>query len=900
MPDWVVHLRLRLERLRLDPAREAEIIEEMSQHLDARFEELRARGATEEEAERVALGELSEPEELARRMRPLRQAQAPSHHVPGAPGGSLLGDLWQDVRHAIRTFSKQPAFAAAVVLTLGLGIGTTTAMFSVVHGVLLEPLEFPESERIVALYHDGMLASQPTVMNHGPATYFTYRDNQQTFEDLGAWERKGVAITGAGEPERVPALAVTDGTLPVLGITPALGRFFSPDEDVPGSPLTLVLTHGYWLRRFGGAADVIGRSVQVDGEPATIIGVLPASFRFPRAPADVLLPLQPDRADAGSASFGFQVVGRLRPDVTLTEAIVDVRRIIPILEEAAPSAAFFQLQPNLYPLIRYASSDIGGTLWILFATAGIVLVIACANVANLFLVRSEGRQRELAVRTVIGAGRGRLARALLTESIVLGLAGGATGIVFAAAGTALLRRIAPATLPRVEEIGVDPQVLLFTLLVSLFASLLFGLIPVSRLGAPSSASLKDGGRGASAGPAGLRVRNVLAVAEVAMAFVLLVVSGLMVRTSVAMRQVSPGFTEPENVQTLRVDVPEAFWDDEQGMIRIHQQIGERLAAVPGVRSVGIAYSVTMDGEDNMNPFLVESEEPCSESCYRFRRFKTAGPGHFSTVGNPLVAGRDITWDDIFEARRVVVITDALARELWGDAREALGQRVKPYGDDRPWYEVIGVVGDERDDGLDQPATGILYWPLLNDIGFTPSMLVYSIRSERVGEPGFVRELDEAVWSVNPDLPVSDVRTLDEIRAQSMASTSFAMVMLTIAAGIALLLAVVGVYSVIAYVAAQRTREVGIRIALGAEVGNVRAMFLRYGLGLTAVGIVVGIGGAALLTRILSALLYGVSPTDAVTYLAVSAVLVAAALLATSLPVRRASRVDPVIAMRAEG
>jgi predicted permease len=374
----------------------------------------------------------------------------------------------------------------------------------------------------------------------------------------------------------------------------------------------------------------------------------------------------------------------------------------------------------------------------------------------------------------------------------------------------------------------------------------------------------------------------------------------MVRTSVAMQRVPPGFTDPEQVQTLRVDVPEAFWEDELGMVRIHQQIGDRLAAVPGVQSVGIAQSVTMDGEDNMNPFLVESEQPCLEGCYRFRRFKTAGPGQFETVGNPVLAGRAITWDDVVEQRRVVVITQVLARELWGDADAALGQRIAPYGADRPWYEVIGVVGDERDDGLDQPATGILYWPLLNDFGYTPGMLVHSIRSERVGEPGFVRELNEAVWSVNPDLPVSDVRTLDEIRAQSMSSTSFAMVMLAIAACIALLLAVVGVYGVIAYVAVQRTREVGIRFALGAEVGSVRGMFLRYGLGLTAVGIVVGVAAAVLLTRVLSALLYGVSPTDAVTYLGVSAVLIASALLATSLPVRRASRVDPVIAMRAEG
>jgi predicted permease len=397
------------------------------------------------------------------------------------------------------------------------------------------------------------------------------------------------------------------------------------------------------------------------------------------------------------------------------------------------------------------------------------------------------------------------------------------------------------------------------------------------------------------------------VAEVAMAFVLLILSGLMVRTSVAMRQVPPGFSEPENVQTLRVDVPEAFRNDEREMVRIHQQIGERLAAVPGIQSVGISSSVTMDGEDNLNPFLAESEQPCVDNCYRFRRFKTAAPGQFATVGNPIVAGRDLTWDDVLEARPVLVITAALAREVWGSEREALGQRIKPFGTFTVWHEVVGVVGNERDDGLDQPPTGILYWPLLNDFlgdfpngfGYKPSMLVYAMRSDRVGEPGFVRELREAVWSVNPDLPISDERTLAEIRDQSMASTSFAMVMLTIAAGIALLLAIVGVYGVIAYVAAQRTREVGIRLALGAEVGNVRMMFFRHGLGLTATGILIGIGGALLLTRILSALLYGVSPTDIVTYAAVSAVLAAAVLLATSVPVRRAASVDPVIALRSD-
>jgi predicted permease len=386
-----------------------------------------------------------------------------------------------------------------------------------------------------------------------------------------------------------------------------------------------------------------------------------------------------------------------------------------------------------------------------------------------------------------------------------------------------------------------------------------------------------------------------------MAFVLLIISGLMVRTFLAMGQIEPGFVRPEEVQTFRIEVPAALTEDREEMARTHHRIAEQLGQVPGVVSVGLSSSITLDGEDNSNPLYVERPSGCDESsarCWSFRRLKTVAPRYFETMGNPMVAGRAISWTDIYEVRPVLVISENLAREYWRDPAEALGGRIKPFNSDQPWYEIVGVVGDEHDDGLNQPATGIVYWPLVND-GYGQSTISYAIRSSRTGTPGFLRELRQAVWSVNPNVPLANVQTLDEIQAQSMAQTSFAMVMLAIAASVALLLGVVGIYGVIAYVAAQRTREIGIRMALGAQIGDVRKMFLRYGLWLTAMGLALGIGAALLLTRAMSALLFGVAPTDPMTYVAVSVALAAVALLATDLPARRASRVDPTVALRAD-
>ena len=870
-------LRLRLRSLLRRERVDRELQAELRFHLEQQIEENIESGMPPEEARAAALrlfGNLSGLHEECRDMREV----------------SFFENVWGDIRHAARVLHRSPGFTAVAVLTLGLGIGATTAIFSVVYGVLLKPLPFEEPERLVGLYHRGPGVNL-SVMNQGPATYFTYLDNQQTFEGIGVWDGGSESVTGRGEPERIQVLNVTAATLPLLRVQPLHGRLFTDEDDRPGSPLRAILTYGYWQAKFGGAPDVIGQTLQLDGEPAEIIGVLPASFKFLRSDPAMLMPLQIDRASATFVSFGFQALGRLKPGVTLDQANADIARMIPIVEQV-PGYKSLRLGPYVRPLAADVIGDVGRVLWILLGVVGLVLLIACANVANLFLVRAEGRQQELAVRSALGASRSRIARELLTESLMLGLAGGLAGLAFARAGIGLLRKLAPATLPRLDEIAIDPAVLLFALVVSLLTGLLFGVIPVLRLGTPhSSTALRDSARGTSAGPVRQRTRNALVVAEVAMALVLLILSGLMIRTFLAMRDVHPGFVRADEVQTFRVEVPDALAPTREEMARMLEQIAERLRQTPGVESVGLSSSITMDGEDNTNPLIVE-DFPTPP----LRRFKSVAPGYFETMGNPLVAGRAITWTDIYELRRVVVISETLAREYWGGAPNAIGKRVRAFRPD--WYEIVGVSGNERDDGVNHPATAMVYWPMLNDV-YQRRAMSYAVRSSRVGSPGFMGELRQAVWSVNPNLPLAGVLTLDEIQADSMAQTSFAMVMLAIAASVALLLGVVGIYGVIAYIASQRTREIGIRMALGAQSGDVSRLFLRHGMVLMAAGIALGIVGALAVTRVLSALLFGVSAADPLTYAAVSAGLATIGLLATYIPVRRASRVDPLAALRAE-
>ena len=800
-----------------------------------------------------------------------------------------MSNFWQDLRYASRIFAKRPGFAAATVLTLALGIGATTAIFSVVYGVLLKPLPFDQPDRLVAVRQ---YAPRGAGRNQGAATYLTYREHQRAFEAIGAWDPAAVSVIGDGDPERVQALVVTSETLPLLRVQPVLGRVFSADDDRPGAPRRVVLTFGYWQRRFAGRSDIIGQALAVNGNPAEIIGVLPASFSFLRTRPAILLPLPLDASAPRGISFGFQALARLKPGVTLAQANADAGRVLSLLPAAfAP----LELQPDVRPLADEVISDVRQILWILLAAVGVVLLIACGNVANLFLVRAEGRQHELAMRAALGASRGRITLTLLSESVVLAVASGIVGVALAQAATLLLRRLAPAELPRVDDIGIDAIVLLFTLGISVISGLLFGLFAVLRFANLSVAAVNESGRSASDAPRRQRARNLLVVGQVALALTLLIVAGLMIRTFLAMRQVEPGFTRPEEVQTFVVAIPAGHISDPPQVARTYEGIAERLAQVPGVSSVGLSSSVTMDGEDNGNPIEVEGVPLPPAGRTPGRRFKSVAPGYFETMGIRLVAGRSVTWRDIHDRLPVIIISRTLAQEYWGDPSRAIGKRIRALQRDAPWREIVGVVGDERDDGLSQPPTAIVYWPVLNE-NYPWRTMACTVRSPRVGAPGFLRELEDAVWSVDRNLPLANVRTLEEIQAQSMAQTSFALVMLSLAASVAILIGLVGIYGMVAYAAAQRTREIGIRMALGAQAADVRRLFLRQGMSLTAVGIALGVGIAAVLTRIMSTFLFGVSPTDPATYTVVSGVLGGASLFATYLPARRASQVDPMVAI----
>jgi len=817
--------------------------------------------------------------------------------------------LWQDVRFGARQLRRAPGFLAAAVITLALGIGANTAMFGVVYAVLLKPLPFEQPERLVSVWSTapGIGWDQAVL---AAAQYFTYREENRVFDDLAVWVERPVTVTGKGEPDRVAALHVTDGFLPVLRTQPMLGRGFSRDDDRPGAQKCVVLTYGYWQQKFGGDPGVVGRSITVDGAPHQVVGVMRRDFRFLGTTAAMLVPLAFNRSAITIQDFSYRGIARLEDGMSVEQANADVGRMIGLVPGKFPPSpglgpnwfADARMGPDVHPLSQDAAGDAGSVLWVLMGTIGMVLLIACANVANLFLVRAEGRQQELAVRAALGAGKGRIARALLAESVLLGLVGGGVGIGLAYAVLGVVRVLAPAALPRVEEIGMDVRVVLFAAGLSVVAGLLFGLAPVLKLGSPRLGALGDGGRSASDGRGRHLTRSVLVVAEIALALVLLVASGLMVRTFQSLRHVDPGFTHAEELLTLSLSIPRAAAKDGQEAIRRHEEIVRRIEQVPGVQAVGLTSSVPLDGNGMGNPMLVEQFPVGEGQAVRSRRMKWISPGYFETMGTPLVAGRHVTWSEMYGFGPVVLINERLAREYWPTAASAIGKRVRATRQS-PWREIIGVVRDERQDGLAQEPPPQIYYPcLVKDfwiVGTTQGQrtLTYVIRSPRTGSPAFLQEVRQAVWSVSRDLPLARVRTQEQLMSESMSQTSFALVLLAIAAGVSLLLGVVGIYGVVSYIAAQRTREVGIRMALGAAPSDVARLFLRHGAGLALAGVAVGLAAAAALSRVMASLLFGVTGTDPATYAVAAAVLGGIAILAGYLPSRRAARREPVSALR---
>jgi predicted permease len=831
---------------------------------------------------------------------------------------AFLDTLGRDVRYGLRTLRHNPVFTAVALLTIAIGIGANTAVFSVVNSVLLRPLNYPKAEELVALrqlapgaaglasFSDGLLLS--------PSMYFTYSDHNRTFQSLGVWTNGTANVTGLAEPEQVRTVAVTDGVLQTLGIPPAAGRWFAPADQMPRGRETVMLSYGYWQRRFGGDRSVIGRNLSVDSRPREIVGVMPQGFKLVNAEFDLIAPLAFDRGKTILAGFGYQGIARLQPGVTIAQANADLKRMVSVWMDSWSNGPgtnpriyeTWKITPAIRPLKQEVVDSVNDVLWVVMGTIGLVMLIACANVTNLLLVRAEARQQELAIRAALGAGWSRIVRELLLESVLLGLIGGALGVGLASGGLSLLVAIGPANLPRLNEISMDARALAFTLVLSLLSGLLFGLIPALKYAGPRIATaLRSAGRTSSASRERHRARNLLVVAQVALALVLMVSAGLMIRTFQALRTIDPGFTQAAHLQTMRISIPESLVAKPEQVIRIQNNILDKVAAIPGVTSVGFASQMPMEGYGSMwDCIYAENKTYPADEIPPLRFYKYVSPDFFHAAGTRIIAGRELTWTEVYGARPVVMLSENLAREFWGKPSAAVGKRIREFPG-TPWQEVIGVIQDVRENGVDKKTPEIVYWPSIGANIFGPSPMnavrtvTFVVRSPRAGTESFLNQVRQAVWAVNASLPVASVRTMQEVYGESLAHTSFTLVMLGIAGAMALALGIVGIYGVISYAVSQRTREIGIRLALGAQPGELKKMFLRYGLTLAGIGVAIGLGAAAGLMRLMKSLLFGISPLDPITYVAVPAILVVAAALASYLPARRASAVDPVEALKAE-
>ncbi len=806
--------------------------------------------------------------------------------------------MFNDLRYALRGLLKKPLFAALTVLTLGLGIGANAAIFSVVNGVLLRPLPYPQPERLMMVWiynprqgFDKDVAPYPTFLD--------WRSQSRGFEHLAAYFGASLSLTGAGDPAQLRGARVTPSFFPTMNVQPELGRWLTEPDATAGHERVVVLEHGLWERRFGSDRSIVGRTIQLSGQPYEVVGVMPRGFQYPEN-ATVWVPLAPvgpyKQFMESRGSFWLNTIGRLHAGTTQAAAQTEMDTIARRLEQQYPDSSGGQ-GVRLTSLHNEIVGDVRRALLVLLGAVGCVLLIACANVANLLLTRATGRQKEIAIRVALGAARRRIIRQLLTESLLLALAGAGAGLLLATWGVAVLQQMAPTNIPRLASIAVDVPVLIFTLIVALFTGLMFGVAPAwHSASASQSDALKEGGRAGSEGSRGRRVRNALAVVEVAVALVLLIGAGLLVRSFAAIVRTDLGFN-PRNVLALSIELPRQKYTEDQRVTQFYLQLSDRLSALPGVRSVGVGSSVLLGRLPQSSTLTVEGRPVQRDAVNIPVPYDTVTNGYFTTLGIPLTRGRLFGPEDTPSAPARVVVNEAFVRRFFPGI-DPLGKRVtfnSQQDTNVQWFTIIGVVADTRRGGVDRPAWAELYFPLQQ---VADPRLMVLVRT--TGDPiTLARAAQEQVWAIDPAQPVTSVRTVEELVAREQANRRFTMLMLGAFALVALVLAAVGIYGVIAYSTAQRTQEIGIRVALGAARGDVLRMVLTDGVRIAAIGSVIGIAAAAAMSRLLSGLLFGVSPHDPLTFVVLPAALLIVAALASWIPARRALAVEPIVALRAE-
>ena len=802
--------------------------------------------------------------------------------------------LLKDVRYGIRSLLKQPAFTAIAVITLALGIAGNTVIFSAVNSLLVKPLAFPDLDRMVAIWEarpsQGVERNEVTM-----ADYLDWRKQNQTFEQMGLYRWWSVNLTGVESPERIQGFLVSTNFLDVTGVKPFIGRAFSAEEDQPGKDAVVILNYGLWQRRFGGDANIVNHTVSLNGVKRTIIGVMPKEFNYPSG-MDVMAPLAltPELA-SNRDNHTYYVLGRLKQNVSLPRAQTDLSTIAARLEKDYPQANTGH-GVVVYPIVEDTVRFYARALWVLMGAVGFVLLIACANVANLTLARSSTRQREIALRLALGASRSRIIRQLLTESVMVALVGGAIGVLIAYWGIDAMRAANPGEAakfaPGWEHLGINFPVLVFTLGVSVLSGALFGLAPAWQASKPDlNDALKEGGRTTSSSH---RLRNALVICEVALALMLLVSAGLLLRSFLSLLNTDPGFNST-NLLTMKLVLPAAKYKDDPARAAFYSELLDRIRILPGVESVAAVNYLPLGGSNSSDVFLIEGLPAPPPGQEFVGRYRVCTPDYFQTMGIPVLKGRAFTEQDKADAPPVVIVNETLAQRFWPN-QDPINKRMRFTGplEKNPWIQVVGVVKDVKHD-LSLPMSSDYYLPQNQDT-WSSMVLVAKTKTEPTSMAASIRQ---QVWAIDKDEPVFDVRTMQQVRALSVALYSFSSVTLTIFAAVALILSAVGIYGVMAYVVTQRTHEIGIRMALGARSRDVLRLVVRHGMTLALIGVGVGLGGAWALTRFMSSLLVGVSPTDAVTLSAVSLCLISIALIACYLPARRATKVDPLVALRYE-
>ena len=900
MPDFKLVVKRRLAERRLDASLHAAVVDELTQHLDDRYRALLSQGLSTAEAERNTIEELDDDSlerELARAER-ARSGSTPSLGAPPTRGG-LLAHWTQDVRYGLRALTKNPGFTTVAIITLALGMGATTAIFSVVNAVMVRPLPFADPDRLIRLWESNPSGGWPQ-FSHSHPNFLDWQAQQTTFEGLAGYTGTSFAAASDGGAEIVRGLAVTAGFLPLLGVQPVLGRNFTAEEDRPGAPTVVLLGHGYWQRRFGASHTVLGETLPLNGRPYAIVGVLPPSFQWGTATVEVMVPLAPD-PQRSRADHRIAVFGRVKPGITTDRALSDLVRITAGLAERYPDSNrnWTARLATFYDWI--IPRETRESLMVLLGAVGLVMLIACANVASLLLARGAARQTELSVRIALGAARWRIFRQLLTESLLLAILAGGIGLLVGIATSRLLVAFGPDSVPRLDEVTFDRHVLAFAVVVSLLSAFMFGLIPALQVSRQRPAeTLRDAARGASGGARRQRVRSALTIAEVALSVALLIGAGLLLRSFAQLRQVAPGFTI-DGVMTLRVNLPNTTYPTSDHRRAFYERLLADVRSQPGLAAAATSSAVPLTGDNTSTGIVLQHRQPAAGEQLS-ADWRLVSPGYFETMGIPL-RGRDFSSRDRPDTPGVAIISESMAQIYW-PGEDPIGKTVVLGSFGEKPLTIIGIAGNVRSFGLDDDPAPMVYGSAVAYAGWNPMSLVWRAAAF-TGQPGpssptsRVPVIRDAVRRIDPGVPIYDARLLSDLLSDSFGPRRFNMYLLTVFASLALTLAAVGLFGVMAYLVSQRTREIGVRLALGANRRDIFRLILGRGVILAVVGAGIGVVGALWLSSVMQSLLFSVSATDPGTFAAVPILLILVAVLACYIPARRAMSVDPVTALRAE-